>query len=114
MTHHDEANGTVIPEVEIAENEPLAEELVEPVQDGPLPNAPPDLLAFWDEIDSELAAVPANPEATEVPLYSTEFSTTYNVKLTSIGPYRISAFVSVPHGDGPFPALFLAPGYARW
>lgn len=71
-----------------------------------------DVLAFWDDIDRDLAAVPSNAEATEIPLYSTDFSTTYAVKLTSIGPYRISAFVSVPHGDGPFPALFLAPGYA--
>ena len=108
MTNHD----NVIPEIEIAENEPLAETLVEPIKSGPLPPAPDDLAAFWSEIDAELAAVPANPEATEIPLYSTEFSTTYNVKLTSIGSYRISAFVSVPHGAGPFPALFLAPGYA--
>lgn len=75
-------------------------------------SVPDDLTAFWDEIDAELSAIDANPEATEVPLYSTGFSTTYSVKLTSIGPYRISAFISVPHGDGPFPALFLAPGYA--
>jgi cephalosporin-C deacetylase len=32
--------------------------------------------------------------------------------MTSVGPYRIEAFYSVPHGDGPFPALLLAPGYA--
>jgi cephalosporin-C deacetylase len=109
-------NGSVVPEVEIAENEPAEEMATASVAQQDLTSlesaAPAHLAAFWDEIDAELAATPANPEETEVPLYSTEFSTTYSVKLTSIGPYRISAFVSVPHGDGPFPALMLAPGYA--
>jgi cephalosporin-C deacetylase len=67
--------------------------------------------AFWDEIDRELAAIPAAPELAEVPLYSTEFSTTWKVRLTSIGPYRIAAYLSIPHGDGPFPALLSVPGY---
>jgi len=79
---------------------------------GTIAGKPDDFDAFWDEIETDLAAVPANPEETELPLYSTEFSTTYSVRLTSIGPYRISAFVSIPKGDGPFPALFMAPGYA--
>jgi len=67
--------------------------------------------AFWDEIDAELAAIPAAPELAEAPLYSTEFSTTWKVRLTSIGPYRIAAYLSIPHGDGPFPALLSVPGY---
>ncbi|MGI8485756.1 MAG: acetylxylan esterase [Thermomicrobiales bacterium] len=67
--------------------------------------------AFWDEIDAELAAIPAAPELEEAPLYSTEFSTTYKVRLTSIGPYRIAAYLSIPHGEGPFPALLSVPGY---
>jgi cephalosporin-C deacetylase len=71
-----------------------------------------DVAAFWDAIDAELAATPANPETFEIPLYSTEFSTTYRVRFTSIGHYRIAAYISVPHGDGPFPALLSVPGYA--
>lgn len=68
--------------------------------------------AYWDAIDAELAAKPANPESFEIPLYSTEFSTTYRYRFTSIGNYRIAAYISVPHGDGPFPALLSVPGYA--
>lgn len=67
--------------------------------------------AFWNEIDAELAATPAAPELEEKPLYSTEFATTWKVRLTSIGPYRIAAYLSIPHGDGPFPALLAVPGY---
>jgi len=70
-----------------------------------------EVAAFWDQIDAELAAIPAAPELEEAPLYSTEFSTTYKVRLTSIGPYRIAAYLSIPHGEGPFPALLAVPGY---
>ena len=31
--------------------------------------------------------------------------------MTSIGPYRIAAWLSIPNGDGPFPALMLGPAY---
>lgn len=67
--------------------------------------------AFWDALDAELAEVPAAPESEISPLHSTDHSTTYKVRLTSIGPYRIEVFLSIPDGEGPFPALFLAPGY---
>jgi len=73
---------------------------------------PADFDAFWDAIDAELAAIPAAPEAEASALHSTEFSTTYRVRLTSIGPYRFEVFLSIPDGEGPFPALMLAPGYA--
>ena len=78
------------------------------------PSAPPSqdaVKAFWNGIDAELAAIPAAPELEEKPLYSTEFATTWKVRLTSIGPYRIAAYLSIPHGDGPFPALLSVPGY---
>jgi cephalosporin-C deacetylase len=71
-----------------------------------------DVSAYWDDIDAELAAIPANPESFEIPLYSTEFSTTWRYRFTSVGNYRIAAYISVPHGDGPFPALLSVPGYA--
>jgi cephalosporin-C deacetylase len=67
--------------------------------------------AFWDRMDADLAAVPAAPESEISPLHSTDHSTAYKVRLTSIGPYRIEAFLSIPDGEGPFPALLLAPGY---
>lgn len=73
--------------------------------------APADLDAYWDAIDAELAAIPAAPESEASALHSTEHSTTYRVKLTSIGPYRFEIFLSIPDGPGPFPALLLTPGY---
>ena len=30
---------------------------------------------------------------------------------TGIGPYRLFGYLSIPHGDGPFPTLLLGPAY---
>ncbi len=76
-----------------------------------MPAPAADLATFWNGIDAELAQVPAAPEFERLPLHSTDGSTTWRVRMTSIGPYRIAAYLSIPHGYGPFPALMLAPGY---
>lgn len=75
------------------------------------PSRPDNFDAYWERVDIELARYPAAPELTEAPLRSTEFATTYEVRLTSIGPYRIFGWISVPHGAGPFPALLHTPRY---
>jgi cephalosporin-C deacetylase len=72
---------------------------------------PADFDAYWQAIDDELAGYDAAPELELSHLRSTEFSSMYFVRLTSIGPYRIFAYLSVPHGDGPFPALLNTPRY---
>ena len=72
---------------------------------------PENFDAYWDAIDAELAALPAAPALEASPLRSTPFSTTYELRLTSIGPYRIFGWYSVPTGAGPFPGMFNAPGY---
>jgi cephalosporin-C deacetylase len=72
---------------------------------------PDDFDAYWQAIDDDLARLPAAPELEPLPLRSTEFATTYFLRLTSLGPYRIAGYYSVPNGDGPFPAMFLLPGY---
>ena len=72
---------------------------------------PSDFDQYWDDVLAELASIPTAPEAEEIPLRSTEFATTYGVRLTSIGPYRLFAYLSIPKGDGPFPARYYLPRY---
>lgn len=72
---------------------------------------PDDFDAYWDAIDDELDRIAPAPALEAVPLRSTEFSTTYELHLTSIGPYRIFGWYSRPHGAGPFPGLLHTPGY---
>ncbi len=72
---------------------------------------PTDLEAYWKRLDDELAQYPAGPAADYNPLRSTAFAIAYDLRLTSIGPYRIFGFLSVPKGSGPFPALLVIPRY---
>jgi cephalosporin-C deacetylase len=67
--------------------------------------------SYWQTVMDELAATPAAPEVEEIPMRSTDFATAYAVRLTSIGPYRIFAYLSIPKGDGPFPAKYFLPRY---
>lgn len=74
-------------------------------------DAPADFAAYWQETLDELAAYAAAPQLEPIPLRNTDFATMYAVHLTSIGPYRIFAYLSIPHGKGPFPAIYYAPRY---
>jgi cephalosporin-C deacetylase len=67
--------------------------------------------AYWDGIDRELAAYEARPQLEPLTRFSNEHCTVYALKVTSIGPYRLFGYYSVPHGDGPFPTLYNLPKY---
>ena len=61
-----------------------------------------DFDAYWSAVDDELARYPAAPELELSPLRKTDYATVYHLKITSIGPYRLFGYYSVPRGDGPF------------
>jgi cephalosporin-C deacetylase-like acetyl esterase len=66
---------------------------------------------YWSEVDRELQRYPAVPDLEPLQMRSTDFATVYGVRLTSLGPYRIFGYYSVPVGDGPFPGLLQTPRY---
>ncbi|MEU7854911.1 acetylxylan esterase [Nonomuraea sp. NPDC049141] len=70
-----------------------------------------DFDSYWSAVDEELATIPARPVLDLVPARTTAEATSYTVRLTSIGPYRVFGHLSVPAGDGPFPALLKTPRY---
>ena len=72
---------------------------------------PADFEQYWQQTLDELASYPARPEIEALPLRSTDFATLYGVRLTSLGPYRLFGYLSIPTGDGPFPAIYYAPKY---
>jgi cephalosporin-C deacetylase len=72
---------------------------------------PTDFAQYWQQTLAALAAYPAQPELELLPLRSTDFATLYSVRLTSPGPYRIFGYLSLPNGQGPFPAIYYAPRY---
>lgn len=73
--------------------------------------APNDFAAYWSDLMGELAALPPAPELTFNALRSNEHCDVYDLRLTSIGPYRIFAFYSIPKGDGPFAVNYHTGGY---
>lgn len=72
---------------------------------------PADFSDYWQQTLDDLARYPACPEIDMLPLRSTAFATLYGVRLTSLGPYRLFGYLSIPTGTGPFPAIYYPPKY---
>ena len=66
---------------------------------------------YWQGTLATLGSYAACPEIDMIPLRSTDFATVYGVRLTSIGPYRVFGYLSIPVGEGPFPAIYYTPKY---
>lgn len=77
----------------------------------PAPSRPADFDDYWGQVRLELEAVPMVVEEEHCALRSTEFCECYTVRVTSIGPYRLFGYLSIPHGEGPFPAIFNGSSY---
>lgn len=75
------------------------------------PHIPEDFDPYWQGLLEDLARYPARPQIDPMPLRSTDYATLYGVRLTSVGPYRLFGYLSIPTGDGPFPAIYYAPKY---
>ena len=72
-------------------------------------NRPSDFGSFWYTVGRELAEISVAPEVESIPMRSTDFADLYGVRLSSIGPYRLFGYLSVPKGDGPFPVIYYVP-----
>ena len=71
---------------------------------------PGDFDQYWQDTLDTLAGYPACPEIDALPLRTTDFATLYGVRLTSLGPYRVFGYLSIP-ADQPgnaHPGLILA------
>jgi cephalosporin-C deacetylase len=72
---------------------------------------PADFDRYWQQTLDDLVGYAARPELELLPLRATDFATLYGVRLTSLGPYRLFGYLSLPAGHGPFPAIYYAPKY---
>lgn len=95
------------PEVGGATATALSSEGDEPETPGSSRTSLPDgFEAYWASIEEELAATPGNLELFHDPVRSTDICDIYLARMTSIDHQIISAWVSIPTGEGPFPGVF--------
>ena len=68
--------------------------------------------SYWQEVSDEVTTLSDSPvKLEEIPLHTNEVSTTYSAKFFGTGSYPLFAYLTVPRGKGPFPALLQVPGY---
>ena len=75
----------------------------------PLEEKPADFKAFWNGLISESNGIPLDAQIT--PYNSTQYSTSYKMSLANIDGKRVYGYISVPVGDGPFPAIITFPPF---
>lgn len=75
------------------------------------PDAPEDFDAFWETTFQELAQVPLEPEYKELPEYSNELRTCYEVRYASWGGAVSGGIVSIPNAPGKYPVQIMYMGY---
>ena len=68
--------------------------------------------SYWQGVTAEVSALAGGPvEVEEIPLRSNEVATAYGVRFSGIGGYPLFAYLTVPRGEGPFPAVMQVPPY---
>lgn len=82
----------------------------EPEKIQPTVTMPADFESFWAEGKEELAKVPMDPKMIHIPERSTEKVDVYHVNFQNIRNSRIYGVLTVPKGEGKFPALLQVPG----
>ena len=65
---------------------------------------------YWQDVLDELALYPPRVEVETIPIRNNESATMYGLRFTGSDSYRLFAYLSIPVGDGPFPAIYWVPG----
>ncbi|WP_194775349.1 acetylxylan esterase [Pararhodonellum marinum] len=82
----------------------------EPEKIQPTVKMPADFAAFWDKAKAELAEIPMDYTMTHLPEKSNQHLDVYHVSFQNIRNSRIYGILSIPTGEGKFPAILNVPG----
>ncbi len=85
--------------------------LVSPYEIEGLKQEPSDFDTFWAGQKEALADIPIDPQVT---LHSSStYTKTYRVNLASIDNRRVYGYITIPEGNGPFPAMLTFPSFGN-
>lgn len=76
-----------------------------------VPDAPEDFDEFWETTFQALDQVPLEPEYKEIPEYSNEVRTCYEVRYESWGGGVTGGIISIPNAPGKYPVQIMYMGY---
>jgi len=79
--------------------------VVDPFKIEVFDNDPADFLAHWQNLKNSLAAVPIAPQLTPLFPDPNPNTTDYRINLGMIDGRKVYGYLSIPQGNGPFPAL---------
>lgn len=82
----------------------------EPEKIKPTVKMPVDFKTFWDGAKAELAQIPMDYKMTHLPEKSSQHIDVYHVSFQNIRNSRIYGILSIPKGEGKFPAILSVPG----
>ena len=74
-------------------------------------DCPDDFDDYWNHVLVRLKKVPLNAKELLNPLHSNEFCNCYEVFFLSFDSYKLFGYLSIPYGEGPFPAIFSGSSY---
>lgn len=75
----------------------------------PIEQEPADFDAFWNAQKAEMREIPSNPVLTKHS--ENNFNTTYDLVMDHIDGRKVYGYISIPKGDGPFPAFLVMPSF---
>lgn len=76
----------------------------------PTGRLPEDFTRFWRQAAAELLRIPVDPRLEEVEVENLPGARQYKVSLASVKGGRVHGWLTIPAGEGPFPAVLVVPG----
>lgn len=95
--------------VELNGQEEYASAAFAPFDILPFEEEPSDLDSFWNAAKMELAMVEMDPQLDFHE--ESSYSTTYKINLGNIANRRVYGYITVPKGEGPYPAVLIIPSF---
>ncbi len=79
----------------------------------PIEPIPSDFELYWDNIRTQLDAVPFNLNVVPDSNYLSDYSTTYRISLGNIDQHRVYGYMTIPKTNGPFTGLIKFPPFGN-